>query len=68
MKSRGGRGRTSSKNHVKNYIPFIGVQKVYGDLYTSKRSSQNVLATIKVCSLMSSIAYLKRSNEPDYYK
>ena len=27
-----------------------------------------VSATIKICSLMSTIAYLKRSNDPDYYR
>ena len=25
-------GRTSSKKHVKNYIPFLGMRKVHGDL------------------------------------
>ena len=25
-------GRTSSKEHVKNYIPFLGMRKVHGDL------------------------------------
>ena len=25
-------GRTSSKKHMKNYIPFLGMWKVYGDL------------------------------------
>ena len=32
-----------------------------------KRLKFIVFATIKVCSHMSTIAYLKRSNEPDYY-
>ena len=32
--------RTSSKKHVKNYIPFLGMRKVHGDLQrlTSKHS------------------------------
>ena len=40
----GGGGRTSSKNHVKNSIPFLGMRKVHGDL---QRLNKQVLIASK---------------------